>query len=90
MNEEGELNEAEGSEDINETLTEPKPQSTMDPEQKKLADEAIKDNEKEMDEFLNKLDKMSLEEIMKTDPEDIFKGMNLKPVQKPAETKNEG
>jgi hypothetical protein len=91
VNEEGELNEAEESEDIDETLTEPKPQSPMDPKNKEVADEAIKENELSEREILDKLNKMTTEEILSDDIDvmDMFEGMNLNPVQKPAETKNE-
>lgn len=83
--------EAEESKDIDETLTVPKPQSPMDPEDKKSAEEEIQSNKENERKILDKINQMTTEEMLSDDIDvmDMFKGMNLNPVQKPAETKNE-
>lgn len=87
------MNQTEESEDIDETLIEPKPQSPMDPEEKKAAEEEeIQSNKENERKILDKINQMTTEEMLSDDIDvmDMFKGMNLNPVQKPAETKNEG
>lgn len=70
----------EPSEDlIDPSLTASKPLKDMSEEEKKLADEAIKDNEERKNKILDDLDKMTTEEILSDDIDimDMFKGCKI-------------